>query len=437
MSRKLYTSRNNISDIFTFQKSGSTSDFFVGVNVSDILKRVSFRFYNGIDITQTAGNNINYNGFFSDNSIRNLEIRTDSIENIISLDFFNNFNPGVLYGNLDLSPLINLYGIKVDNNPNLTGLTFASSNNYVNSISAFGCDLKGNLDLTAISGLSGGFYINNNFFLTGITHAPSNGAFISYGASLCGLVGNLDLTPLSGFGGVFQVNTNLSLTGITHSPSSNNFTVYEAQQCNLKGNLDLTPLSGLGGTFQVNTNSQLTGITHSNSTNNFILYNTSNCNLTGSLDLSPLLNLGGANSGITSSRLKLDTNTSLTNVILPNSNQFFKNAGNSEGFGAFALYQCNLDYVDFTKLSGATLLSGTTQGRPRISLRNNNMGAADVNHILVDFSGNATNNPTGWSNVNLNIAGTNVNPDSSSGGYNGLAAVSFLTGSPYNWTITY
>jgi len=70
-------------------------------------------------------------------------------------------------------------------------------------------------------------------------------------------------------------------------------------------------------------------------------------------------------------------------------------------------------------------------------LYNNNMIASDVNRILVDFSGNATTNAVGWKNVNLNIGGTNADPDSSSGGYNGLAAISFLTGSPYNWTITY
>ena len=60
----------------------------------------------------------------------------------------------------------------------------------------------------------------------------------------------------------------------------------------------------------------------------------------------------------------------------------------------------------------------------------------EVNHILVDFSGNATYNPTGWSNIDLDISGSNAAPDSSSGGYNGLAAISFLTGSPRNWVIT-
>jgi hypothetical protein len=101
------------------------------------------------------------------------------------------------------------------------------------------------------------------------------------------------------------------------------------------------------------------------------------------------------------------------------------------------MHSSNLDYVDFTPLSGVTLLTGSTQGNPRISLRDNNMSAGDVNHILVDFSGNTTVNPVGWSNVNLNIGGTNSDPDSSSGGYDGLAAIATLTGSPYNWTITY
>jgi hypothetical protein len=154
------------------------------------------------------------------------------------------------------------------------------------------------------------------------------------------------------------------------------------------------------------------------------------------LDLSPLTKLGGSSSGTFQGIVRVYSNPNLTNIIFPSTNQFFKNAQNNEFGGAFALHSCNLDYVDFTPLSGATLVSGTTQGMPRISLRDNNMSAIDVNHILVDFSGNTTYNPTGWSNVNLNIGGTNDPPDSSSGGYDGLAAISFLTGSPYNWIIT-
>jgi len=155
------------------------------------------------------------------------------------------------------------------------------------------------------------------------------------------------------------------------------------------------------------------------------------------LDLSLLTRLGGPTSAIVQGVVRLHSNTNLTNIIFPNSNQFFKNSQNNEGGGTFALHSCNLDYIDFTPLSGATLLSGTTQGNPRISLRDNGMSADTVNHILVDFSGNATYNPTGWSNINLNIGGTNEAPNYSSGGYDGIAARNFLTGSPYNWTITH
>ena len=238
-------------------------------------------------------------------------------------------------------------------------------------------------------------------------------------------------------GGDFDVYINPLLTGITHSPSSVSFTRYDANNCNLTGNLDLTPLSGLGGVFRVYNNTNLTGITHSVSSQNFTSYFANNCNLTGNLDLSPLTKLGGSSSGLSFSVVSTYLNPNLSGITLPNSTQFFKNNANTEIGGTFSLHSCNLDYVDFTPLSGATFLTGTTQGNPRISLRDNGMSTTHVNHILVDFSGNTTYNPTGWSNINLNISGTNGAPDSSSGGYDGISARNFLTGSPYNWTITH
>jgi hypothetical protein len=347
----------------------------------------------------------------------------------------NNCN---LIVNLDLTPLSGLGGnFQANTNPLLTGITHSPSLNNFTSYYVHSCDLTGNLDLTPLSGLGGvlELYLNPN--LTGVTHSPSPNNFTFYNLYNCNLTGNLDLTPLSGLGGQFAVQSNSGLTSISHSPSPNNFTFYYANSCNLTGNLDLTPLSGLGGTFKVDGNTLLTGITHSTSTNNFTQYDSYSCNLTGTLDLSPLTKLGASSSGASFAFIRLYSNPNLTNIILPNSTQFFKNNFNIESLGLFSLYSCNLDYVDFTPLSGATLLSGATQGNPRISLRDNGMSVGDVNHILVDFSGNATYNPTGWSNVNLNIGGSNANPDSSSGGYDGLAAISFLTGSPYNWTITY
>ena len=45
-------------------------------------------------------------------------------------------------------------------------------------------------------------------------------------------------------------------------------------------------------------------------------------------------------------------------------------------------------------------------------------------------------NPAGWTGTTLDMGGTNDAPDGSSGGFNGLAALSSLTGATNNWTIT-
>jgi hypothetical protein len=529
MSRKQFTSRNNIGSVLTFQKSGVTSSFdptvlFIGAGS----RRVSWKLDNGSNITQTAGNSIIYTGFTSDPGIRTIEMRGNSFRNItqLSLDNENLYghidlsrlnswgssgtlalftnpnltgitNPSItgftlgnyqvfstgIVGNLDMSPItVNIQSFVVDNNPaltgithnttsriintyqanncnltgnlnlpytgmtgtfqvqlnpNLTGITHAPSSQNITTYFAHNCNLTGNLDLTPLSGLGGFFRVHSNSGLTSITHVPSSQIFANYLVYNCNLTGNLDLTPLSGLGGAFWVYGNSGLTSITHSVSSQIFSSYLAYNCNLTGNLDLTPLSGLGGSLQVQSNPNLTGITHSPSSQNFSQYQANTCNLTGTLDLSPLTKLGASNSDTSLGNVLTHINPNLTNIIFPNSTQFFKNSTNSENAGAFALHSCNLDYIDFTPLSGATLLSGTTQGNPRISLRDNNMIAADVNHILVDFANIATINPTGWSNINLNISGTNAAPDSSSGGYDGIAARDTLTGSPYNWTITH
>ena len=342
----------------------------------------------------------------------------------------NNCN---LTGNLNL-PLSGLGGsFQVQNNPNLTGITNPSSSQIFTAYLAYNCNLTGNLNLP-LSGLGGDFRVYNNTGLTSVTHVSSSQNFSQYDASYCNLTGNLNL-PFSGLGGEFYVNNNPNLTGITHVPSTQIFTNYSTYNCNLTGNLNL-PFSGLGGSFQVYNNSGLTSITHVSSSQNVNTYAAGNCNLTGTLDLSPLTKLGYNVTDDSYGSIYLSFNPNLTDVIFPNSTQFFRNNGSNDANSVFAIYDCDLGYVNFKPLSGATLVSGATVGIPRIYIRGNNMTASEVNHILVDFSGNATYNPTGWSNIDLDIGGSNEPPDPSSGGYNGLAAISFLTGSPRNWIIT-
>jgi hypothetical protein len=186
----------------------------------------------------------------------------------------------------------------------------------------------------------------------------------------------------------------------------------------------MSNITGLNTEFRVYGNPNLTQILHGPSSSTFVRFLAYSCNLTGTYNLSMLSGLSGS--------IQIYFNPLLTNVVFPPSVQQFNNVGTNANDSAFTLGSNNLDYVDFKPLSGATLFNGS-----RIRLLNNNMSAADVNHILVDFVTIATSNPSGWDYVVLDIGGTNVNPDSSSGGYNGLAAIATLTGVTYNWSITY
>ena len=48
----------------------------------------------------------------------------------------------------------------------------------------------------------------------------------------------------------------------------------------------------------------------------------------------------------------------------------------------------------------------------------------------------STVSPSKWSGVTLSILTGNSSPDTTSGGYDGIAAINSLTGSPKNWIIT-
>ena len=237
--------------------------------------------------------------------------------------------------------------------------------------------------------------------------------------------GTLNLTKWNNLGGAFLLMNNQKLTGITHTTSTGVFTDYRVNNCDLTGNHDVSMLTGLGGQFLAYSNLNLTGITHTASTEVFTDYRVQNCNLTGNYDVSMLTGLGGS--------FLIHRNSSLTDVTFPTSTQTFKNGFVSD-FSAFVMHSCDLGYVDFTPLSGINMDTGSTYGAS-IYLNDNNMTTGEVNHILSDFSGMTSSNLSGWSGVVLVIGGTNSAPDNSSGGFNGSAAISYLTSATPNWTI--
>jgi hypothetical protein len=98
------------------------------------------------------------------------------------------------------------------------------------------------------------------------------------------------------------------------------------------------------------------------------------------------------------------------------------------------MYACtSLGYVDFKPLSGITMDVNSTYGAS-IYLNGNGMSTTNINHILYDFSGITSNNLNRWSGVTLDISG-NSSPDASTGGYDGISSINYLTGVTANWTI--
>jgi hypothetical protein len=316
-------------------------------------------------------------------------------------------------GNHDVSMFSGLGGnFAIDDNPNLTSISHVYSPNLFSDYDAFSCNLTGNHDVSMFPRLGGNFRINSNSGLTSTTHTASTEVFTTYTISDCNLTGNHDLSMFPGLGGIFRMADNLNLTGITHTVSTQTFTQYYVNRCNITGNHDLSMLSGLGGLFLMQINPNLTGITHTASTQTFTQYYVDNSNLTGNHDVSMFPNMGGS--------FTLTLNSLLTGITNPLSTKTFND---------YWVSNCDLNYVNFLPLSGATMGD--------IRLEENNMSVTDVNHILVDFDNMSTNlNPSGWSGVTLDISGTNAAPDSSSGGFDGIAALSSLTGGTNNWTIT-
>jgi hypothetical protein len=103
----------------------------------------------------------------------------------------------------------------------------------------------------------------------------------------------------------------------------------------------------------------------------------------------------------------------------------FSPVGNTP-FLSLNLSGCNYGYINFlnTRLSINNSL---------LQLQNNAMTASVVNHILVDLD---SVNIGGYTGRTINIGGTNADPDSSSGGYNGLAAKASLEAKGFTVTIT-
>jgi hypothetical protein len=273
--------------------------------------------------------------------------------------------------------------------------TYANAGTYVAEISGDLANITkfiaDNCRITKIENLKTGlltdFRINNNLY-SGIL--------------------DMSLAPVSG---IFYCYTNPNLTGIIFKSTGNSrVNDFEAYGCNITGILDLVNVP-IGTIFLCYSNPNLTNINLSLTGNTIMfLFQLNNCNLTDTLDL--------RNVGIYYNFF-INNNPNLTNIL-------FKSTGNSYPFN-FRLYSCNLDYINL--ISGGMVYNVNSAN---IDIKNNGMSAADVNHILVDIDSIA---PSGYTGRIINIGGTNADPDSSSGGYDGVAARNSLIAKGFTVTI--
>jgi len=468
MGRGTFRSQNKVGETMSFQTdSSSTTTFDPTVTFLSGSDRVSWDL--GIGNGYIANNSLSYSypdtgttktvtlrtnklsnlyggTFNSDNIVGNLNMTgwdnlggnflvnsnplLIGITHTVSTQTFSNYsvNNCNLIGNHDMSMFPNLGGnFDVKKNSNLTGITHTASTQVIHQYSAWRCDLTGNHDLSMFPNLGGNFRIDENSNLTGITHTASTQVFTLYWAYFCDLTGNHDLSMFPNLGGDFRIYQTPNLTGITHTASTQVFTYYGSANCNLIGNHDLSMFPNLGGYFSMQGNSNLTSITHTTSTQVFSTYLAYSCNLTGTHDLSPLQALGGA--------VIMFTNPNLTDITFPYSTQTFANQTAAATGRALTLNNCNLGYIDFLPLSGATLDVNSLNGAS-IGLEDNGMSAAEVNLTLFDFYElNNTYSQPGWSGVTLDISGSNAGPDATSGGVDGLTSQTRLV-NDYGWTIT-
>lgn len=421
-------------------KDGTVDNFTSGVEKTHTYANA------GIYVAEIYGSLINITKFVADSS------RITKIENFkagIVTDF--SIQSNLYSGILDLSQITITGKLSIYSNPSLSGITFSSNANAISEFYANNCNISNTLNLSNVA-IGGIFRLRYNANLTGFTFKSSGNSTVSeFTVNNCN-IGSIDLSnvPISGLfscasnanlssivfrisgnGTVtsfnasgcnfsildlsslpistsFVVTNNPNLTSITFKSSGNSkVTLLQVYSNKLTGTLDLSNVP-VGSNVQVYSNSLLTGITFASSGNSQVAFIGSSCGFT-SIDFSnvPL--------GYTINVAGCSNLTSLT----------FAGSGNGT-IELLRVYNCNMDYFNTANFS-------TSLNNAVWKIYNNSMTAAEVNHILVDIDSVAVDGYTGRS---IDIGGTNADPDSSSGGYDGYAAKASLEGKGFTVNIT-
>jgi len=257
--------------------------------------------------------------------------------------------------------------------------------------------------------------------MTGVSLPSSiTGTFSSIWLYSTGIVGILDLSMFTAFttNADLSLYLNPSMTGVLFASSiTGTFSALNIHSSGIIGALNLSMFTTFTSSASINlySNPSMTSIVLASSITGTIngigIYSTG---IVGNLDLSKLT------SYTATATVYINSNPSMTGITFPTST--------ITGFiRTLRLYSnTSLGYVDFTKLrTGVVNLNWQFQ--------NNGWSAAIVNHVLVDIDGISA---AGFTGRVINIGGTNADPDSTSGGYDGIAARNSLIAKGFTVTIT-
>jgi hypothetical protein len=335
------------------------------------------------------------------------------------------FNADNIVGELNVSNTAfasvatwNLY-----NNSSLTSVIFPSViSATVAGIYLHSTGIIGTLDLSKFTSFTSSavLYLHTISTLTGITWASSiTGTFSRIYIYSTGYVGVLDLSKFSSFtnSAALLLYSNMALTGITWASSiTGTFSDIHIYSTGYVGVLDLSKFSSFtnSAVLSLQSNSAVTNINWATTiTGTFSTIYLHANNITGTLDLSKF------SSFTTSATVYLNANPLMTNI-----NWATTIAGTIKVL--FIYGNTSLGYTDLTKLNNTAIAALSWD------LRNNGWSAAIVNQILANIDSISA---AGFTGRVVNVGGTNTDPDTTSGGYNGVAARNSLIAKGFTVTI--
>lgn len=233
----------------------------------------------------------------------------------------------------------------------------------------------------------------------------------------CGIIGSLDLSMITNFSGAYiYIGSNTSLTSVQFASSiTGTLGSLDFSNTGIIGTLDFSMFDAISGALTFHTNASMTGlIFNSSNTGTISAINIYNTGIIGTLDLSMFAVYS------TTATVTVRNNASITGVIFPSST--------IAGFiRTLSMYtNVAMGYVDTTKLrTGIASLAWRFDGC--------GWSAAIVNQVLVDIDSISS---SGYTGRVINIGGTNADPDTTSGGYDGVTARNSLIAKGFTVTIT-